>query len=249
MARTSAGPSAAAPGGDPQHAGDGAGGEPGRGRVAGVEDGGARRSASASSSSPLTRATPARPPSGPAWARPMLVMTPDGGGRHRAESSDVAVGSCAHLEHERLGVRRRGEERERHAGLVVVRAGAGVQRELRGQRGCSEVFGAGLARRAGDADDDGVAERGARGATEVGQRSERVAHPDDRAVVARHLVVAGVGDQRDACTACEGVGHEVVAVAFGDEGDEARTGFDDARVDGERRHARVGATRRAGFRP
>ncbi len=49
-----------------------------------------------------------------------------------------------------------------------------------------------------------------------------------------------VGDQRDLRAARERVGDEVVAVALGDERDEARAGLDDARVDRERRRAGAG---------
>ncbi len=164
----------------------------------------------------------------------------DGRARHRAERGDVAGGPRPHLEHQRLGAAR-----------CARATSAGLR-----PRCCRNPGSRG--RRTSDASAAAVrslvpvlpaepvmpttttspsAARG--GAAEIGQRAEGVVDAHDRGALGR-VVVAVVGDERDARAARERVGDEVVTVALGHERDEARAGPDHARVDGERRGARVG---------
>ena len=79
--------------------------EPGGRGVVGVEHRRDRRAASASSSSPFTRATPARPPRRPGVREADVGDHADRRAGDRAQRGDVAGNACAHLEHERLGAR------------------------------------------------------------------------------------------------------------------------------------------------
>ena len=158
----------------------------GCGRPAGVNASPASSTASpsassASSSSPLTCATPARPPRGPACASPMLVITPTVGRAiaHRAAMSPWARAPISSTSASvAAGAPRSVSGRP---GLVVVRTGAGVHVELGRQRGGGEVLGAGLARRAGDADHGRVLPAGrGRARARPARRARRRPHDGTR---------------------------------------------------------------------
>ena len=153
-------------------------------------------SSSASSSSPFALATPARPPSGPAWASPMFVITPTVG---RAMAQSAAMSPCARAPISSTSASvavGAAEQGERHARFVVVRTGAGVHVELGGQGGGDEILGAGLPGRARDADDGGAAQARRAPPVRAGRarrRRRRPARPRRRRARA-----GGVTEHRDA---------------------------------------------------
>ena len=220
---------------DHEDAGSGAGREPGRLGVAGVEHGqavGVERFDQLALDPRHAGAPAERPGVGEADVGDHT----DGRSGDGAQRGDVAVGACAHLEHERLGGRGGCEQREGHARFVVVGTGTGVHGELGCKRGGDEVLGAGLARRPGDADDGGVVQRVAGRPAEARQCVERVGDEDDGEVRVGHRT----RHQRDRRPAARGVGDVVVTVALSDQRNEACARLQRARVDGERGRARVG---------
>ena len=101
----------------------------------------------------------------------------DGRAGDRAERGDVTGLAGAELQHQRLGVERRAEERDREADLGVEVPGRGVHPVRGAQRRRGEVFRARLAGGTGDADDEGVGQLIARPASDGGQRGEARRRP------------------------------------------------------------------------
>ena len=201
---------------------------PGRGR------------SSASSSSPFTRATPARPPSGPAWASPMLVITPTWGGRSRTASA-MLPGTRAPISSTRASVAgRRAEQGERQPASLLnepglactwnLGASAAAVRSLVPVLPAEPVMPTTVAPR----------RRVARRRVRAG-RARRTRRRPARARRRRSAMRGGSPARRSRRVPHASV-DEVVTVARRDERDEARAGLEDSRVDGERRRARASAS-------
>jgi hypothetical protein len=107
---------------------------------------------------------------------------------------DLAGMIHAHLEHRiarRLGAER---ERQRHAPMIVVGFGRGMRLPVARQREPQRLLGAGLADRAGDADDFRRTTR-ARRAGKAAQAFEHIGHDEERRVVRQLCAFLG-GDDR-----------------------------------------------------
>ena len=110
---------------------------------------------SASTSSPLARATPVDAADALGVRRRDGRDDADVGAADGAQAGDLAEAAHAHLEHEHLGVVGRAEDRDRQALLVVEAALVGGDPPAGADGGAHEVLGARLADAAGDADDGG----------------------------------------------------------------------------------------------
>ena len=161
---------------------------------------------------------------------------PDGGAGDRAQRGDVAVGARAHLEHQCLGRGRRGSSVSGTPASLLYEPGLACTWNLGARaaavRSLVPVFPAEPVMPTTVAPRRRVARR----PSEPGERVEGVVDPHDRDAVEPRAARVTSATRR---AACERVGHEVVTVALGDERDEARARLEDARVDGERRRARV----------
>ena len=160
----------------------------------------------------------------------------------RGQTGDLAAGAGSHLDDPEFGVGSHGEQRERHADVVVEVAPGGVEGEAAAENAARELLGRGLAVAACDGEDRD-AQRAAVGAGQLLQGAERIIDDEHPCIRARCRRVVGDGP----CGPLgKGLVHEAVAVERGAaQREEDRPGLDAARVG---RDARVAAEKRVEVR-
>ena len=147
----------------------------------------------------------------------------------RCQQSQFAAGARAHLHHAELRVAGHGEQRQRHADVVVEVAAGGVDLEPLGQHAADKLFRGGFAVAARDGEDRD-SERPAVAAGKVLQGFQRVVDEHDA------LPLVGSGDLRSVGDGVgraffERFGDETVAVeGIAPQGEEDGVRLDPARV-------------------
>lgn len=110
----------------------------------------------------------------------------------RGQTGDLAAGAGPHLDDPEFGVGSHGEQRERHADVVVEVAPGGVEGEAAAEHTARKLLGRGLAVAACDGEDRD-AQRAAVGAGQLLQGAERVIDDEHPCIRARCRRVVGDG--------------------------------------------------------
>ena len=147
---------------------------------------------------------------------------------------DLAGVVHAHLEHRIARARRAARQRQRHAPVVVVGGGRSMGLAVARQRELERLLGAGLADRAGDADEFGGAARPRR-ACQRDQPLQHVGHDQQRRVVRKHAALVRGHDSQPAAGFQRRL-DEIMAVADVLEREERFARRDGAGVDRQARH-------------
>jgi hypothetical protein len=156
-----------------------------------------------------------RLPKSSIWLSPTLVMRPHCGLHERAEACDLAGSAHADFDNYGFGVGCGVEHGPRNAQLVVLVGLRGYRAERRCQNVAHEVFGGGLSRRPGDAD-DASAQMRAPCARQIGDAFGRIVYEDDESALIAHgakrIIVKIVLDDGASCPVGHGGRHEGRAV-------------------------------------
>ena len=117
-----------------------------------------------------------------------VVMIATCGRTSLRQRRDLAGVVHAHFEHRKARARRAARQRQRHAPVVVVGSSRSMRLAVARQRELERLLGAGLADRAGDADELGRAAL-PRGARQRDQALQHVGHHQQRRVVREHAAL------------------------------------------------------------